>query len=290
MTTVGAVFLPQLPPERLRAVALAADRAGLEQLWLWEDCFLEGGISAATAALAFTTNLRVGIGVLPVPLRNAALTAMELATVHRLFPGRALIGLGHGIQDWMGQVGGRVSSPLTLLAEHLDATRALLAGQRVTAAGRYVHLDGVQLVWPPAGPVAVLAAAEGPKTLKLSGAHSDGTVLASGTTPGGVRRARTLIDEAREAAGRLDADHPIVVYLIAGGGAGTQERVRQECLRWGWPDHAGCSVSGVPSTVAEQARRWVDAGADTVVLQPTSDEPSHEGFMEFAAEVGTLLR
>src|SRR5215207_5997876 len=96
MTTVGAVFLPQFSPERLRPVALAADGAGLAQLWLWEDCFLHSGIAAASAALAWTSRLSVGIGLLPVPLRNVALTAMELATLHRLFPGRALVGVGHG--------------------------------------------------------------------------------------------------------------------------------------------------------------------------------------------------
>src|SRR5665647_3196553 len=41
MTTLGAVFLPQLPPERLRDVARSADEAGLQELWLWEDCFRE---------------------------------------------------------------------------------------------------------------------------------------------------------------------------------------------------------------------------------------------------------
>ena len=51
MTILGAVFLPQCPPERLREVAVAADRAGLEELWLWEDCFREGGVASAAAAL-----------------------------------------------------------------------------------------------------------------------------------------------------------------------------------------------------------------------------------------------
>ena len=35
MVALGTVFLPTLPPERLRDVARAADDAGLEQLWLW---------------------------------------------------------------------------------------------------------------------------------------------------------------------------------------------------------------------------------------------------------------
>jgi alkanesulfonate monooxygenase SsuD/methylene tetrahydromethanopterin reductase-like flavin-dependent oxidoreductase (luciferase family) len=41
----------------------------------------------------------VGIGLLPVPLRNVAITAMEAATLHRLFPNRLLLGVGHGVQD-----------------------------------------------------------------------------------------------------------------------------------------------------------------------------------------------
>jgi hypothetical protein len=62
VTTVGAVFLPQVPPERLRPVAEAADRAGLAQLWLWEDCFWTSGVAAASAALAWTERLQVGVG------------------------------------------------------------------------------------------------------------------------------------------------------------------------------------------------------------------------------------
>jgi len=129
VTTIGAVFLPQFPPERLRPVAEAADEAGLSQLWLWEDCFRQSGIAGAAAALAWTDRLTVGVGLLPVPLRNVAITAMELAMLHRLFPGRVIVGVGHGVQDWMGQVGARVDSPLTLLREQLDALRELLAGR-----------------------------------------------------------------------------------------------------------------------------------------------------------------
>jgi alkanesulfonate monooxygenase SsuD/methylene tetrahydromethanopterin reductase-like flavin-dependent oxidoreductase (luciferase family) len=135
MTVLGVVFRPQLPPERLRPVAEAADAAGLDELWLWEDCFLESGIASAAAALAWTSRLTIGVGLLPVPLRNVALTAMEVATLERLFPGRLKIGVGHGVQDWMAQVGAKVSSPVTLLREHLDALRALLRRGRA-AMGR----------------------------------------------------------------------------------------------------------------------------------------------------------
>ena len=149
---LGVVFRPQLPPERLRAVAEAAEAAGVAQLWLWEDSFFEGGIASAVAALGWTSRLQVGIGLLPVPLRNPALTAMEIATVARLHPGRLLPGLGHGVLEWMAQAGAAVASPMTLLREYTAAVRALLAGEQVTSEGRYVRLSGVALDWPPPSP------------------------------------------------------------------------------------------------------------------------------------------
>ena len=69
---------------------------------------------------------------MPTPLRNAALCAMELANLAGMFPGRLIAGLGHGIQEWMGQAGARVASPLTLLEEYVTAVRRLLAGDATT--------------------------------------------------------------------------------------------------------------------------------------------------------------
>jgi alkanesulfonate monooxygenase SsuD/methylene tetrahydromethanopterin reductase-like flavin-dependent oxidoreductase (luciferase family) len=219
MTGLGAVFRPQLAPERLRSIVRLADSAGLEELWLWEDCFREGGISTAAAALAWTERIKVGVGLLPVPLRNVAVTAMEAAGLYRMFPGRPVLAVGHGVQDWMGQVGARVESPVTLLREHLDALRALLRGERVTVEGRYVKLDDVALDWPPAEPVSVIAGATGPRSLRLAGEAADGTLLTASTSVKGVRRARQLIDEGRESAGRSrDAAHQVVVYLLTATG------------------------------------------------------------------------
>lgn len=286
MTTLGAIFRPDLPPERLHAVARAADEAGLDELWLWEDCFKEGGVAAAAAALAWTDRVRIGIGVFPVPLRNVALAAMEIAALDRLFPGRFIVGVGHGVQEWMAQVGMRVDSPLTMLREYLTALRALLRGEQVSADGRYVRLDAVALDWPPETAPAILAGAVGPRTLQLSGQHADGTILTAATSPDRLRQARIHIDEGRAAAARTDP-HPVVVYLQVATGPNAAQRLAAEQRRSGSDPSEDAGVAGDAGAVVEAVRRLVTAGADSVVLQPTADEPDPVGFVRF---VGSEIR
>ncbi|MGL5860204.1 MAG: LLM class flavin-dependent oxidoreductase, partial [Phycicoccus sp.] len=114
--SVGVVLRPQVSVEHQPAHVSQAVAAGLEEVWLWEDCFLAGGIAASATALAasVTSQLRVGLGLMPVPLRNPALVAMEVAALARLHPGRFVPAFGHGVLDWMAQVGARAESPMTL--------------------------------------------------------------------------------------------------------------------------------------------------------------------------------
>ena len=286
MTILGAVCRPVVPPERLRDIAVTAEDAGLEELWLWEDCFWGGAFTAASAVLAWTGRLRVGIGVFPVPLRNVALTAMEISMLYRLFPDRAVIGVGHGVQDWMKQVGAGAESPMTLLREYLSALRALLRGDRVSTDGRYVRLDDVALGWPPAAALPVLSAATGPRTLRLAGEAADGTIIDSETTIDQLRKARQLIDEGRAAAGRTDP-HRIVVYLRAATGPGAAERMAATLAAVASPldrPNSETAVVGDAAMVAAAVRRWADAGAGTVVLVPTADDPDPAAFVRFVGE------
>ncbi len=280
--SLGVVFLPQHPPERLRDAALAAEAAGLDELWLWEDCFRESGVAAASAALAWTHRLRIGVGLLPVPLRNVALTAMEIATLTRLFPGRLELAVGHGVQSWMEQVGARVASPLTLLEEYTGALKQLLAGQTVSVEGRYVVLRDVTLDWPPEQPPRILAGAVGQKTLRLAGLVADGTVLVGGTSVEGVASARAAVVEGRREAGRSGLP-TVVVFLMTATGPDADARMVAELATWPDGIPVDATVSGDAAAIAAAARRWADAGADTVVLQPTADADPAE-FARFAGE------
>src|SRR4051812_7935933 len=102
---LGVMFDRDHRPEALRDFARAAEETGVDDLWLVEDLGWAGSVSSAAVALAATERLRVGIGILPAPLRNPALLAMELGSLARLFPGRLVAGIGHGVPEWMAQVG-----------------------------------------------------------------------------------------------------------------------------------------------------------------------------------------
>ena len=263
MVTLSAIFTPNQPPEQIIPVAAAAEAAGMTHLWVWEDCFKESGIAAATAMLATTSRLTVGIGLLPVPLRNVALTAMELATVSRLFPGRLMPGIGHGVLSWMGQVGARAESPLTLLREYTIALYALLHGKTVTTSGRYVSLDDVTLDWPPAVPPPLLVGGVKPRTVALAGELADGVIISSGPSP----------DEIRATAAHFRASRPqgaaagdIVVFTRA-------------------------SAESPARDIAAMVSEFAAAGATHVAVSADEDGADLERFVALLArEVSPLVR
>jgi alkanesulfonate monooxygenase SsuD/methylene tetrahydromethanopterin reductase-like flavin-dependent oxidoreductase (luciferase family) len=277
---IGVVFRPQLPPEQLREYVTGAEAAGLDEVWLWEDCFLEGGLTAATAALAWTTTLRVGLGLIPVPFRNPALAAMEIATVARLFPGRFSPAAGHGVTSWMEQVGALAASPLTLLREWVTATRALLHGQAVSTSGRYVRLADVALDWPPQAVPPLLIGARGPRTLALAGEAADGVVLDAGLSPDGVR--------AAVATAGITAPQEVVVYLPCGAGPDARDRLEAglDPARGAGPDRVAV---GSAQDVADAIRAVAAAGATSVVLQPAGDDPRLAETLRLAAAARAIV-
>ena len=289
---LGFVVRPEHPVEELPALAAATEAAGFDELWLWEDCFFAGGATAAAAALAATSRIPVGLGIMPAPVRNAAFAAMEIAALGRLHPGRVIAGFGHGVTEWMRQIGAKPDSQLALLEETIAAVRALLAGEEVHTDGRYVRLDGVRLDHPPGEPPPVVAGVRRARSLALSGRVADGTVLSELAGPEYVRWAR----------GRIAAERPhrVVVYAfcsVGDDGEAARAALRPELARrlvQGGPhvEQAGIAeevagrdperlaaelpdewldrltVSGTPAQARTAVQALGDAGADAVVLVP----------------------
>lgn len=290
--TVACTIRPHVAPEKMIAAGRAAETSGLDEVWLWEDCFFSGGLTAAAMILAQTSTLSVGIGVVPVPLRNVALTAMEISTLHRAFPGRVRVGVGHGVQSWMAQIGESVGSPMTLLREYLETLTAILSGESVTFHGRYVSIDDVRLEWPPLSPVEIVTAATGPRTLQLSGELAAGTVLTSETDPQQVRDAIANIELGAARGGRCADDHSVIVYIQTATGLDAEQRARDELALWDFDQSRfhDLTAYGDAEQIARSVRRWIEAGADTVVLQHPVDVDIEEFIRLAGAEIRPLLR
>lgn len=183
------------------------ESSGIEQLWIIEDCFFTAGIGLAATALAVTDRLGVGIGILPAVARNPAITAMEIATLANIAPGRFHPGIGHGVQDWMAQMGARTPSPLTTLDETITVVKHLLAGDEVTFDGREVHLDRVRLDQPPDDVPRIVAGVQQRKSLALAGRVADGVILVEGAGP-------TYVEWALGRADRVADDFHVVTFTM----------------------------------------------------------------------------
>jgi 5,10-methylenetetrahydromethanopterin reductase len=194
---IGMCFDRSFPAGAMPDYARRLEAARVEQLWVIEDCFFTASVSLAATALAVTERLHVGIGIMPAVARTAAMTAMEIATLANLAPGRFTAGIGHGVQDWMGQMGVRPRSPLTALDETISNVKRLLAGEEVSVDGEYVHLDRVRLDQPPSIVPKVMAGVQQERSLALAGRVADGVILVEGAGP-------SYVNWALDRAGRPD--------------------------------------------------------------------------------------
>jgi 5,10-methylenetetrahydromethanopterin reductase len=251
-TKLGLVFHPILPPESLRAVAAGVEAAGLDEFWVSEDCFKESGVASA----------------------------MEIATVDRLFPGRFAACIGHGVQPWMAQAGVQADAPLALLREYAQALRRLLAGERVSVSGRYVRLEDVALEYPPAQARFMIGVA-GPRSLAAAGELGDGTVLALGLDVEGVRAA---CEATLATAGARQGCHEVVATLTGATGLGSRERVDRELAAWGMTGGPDVGLAGSAADFADRIRALAGSGVTSVAVQPTRDEPDLEVFARFLGE------
>ncbi|NNN34553.1 LLM class flavin-dependent oxidoreductase [Streptomyces sp. S3(2020)] len=272
---IGVIYDRDWAPEGLPDFARQAEALGADDLWVVEDLGWNGGVSAAAVALGATRRLRVGIGIAPAPLRSPALLAMELATLARVFPGRLVAGIGHGVREWMEQAGVAPRSPLALLEETITAVRALLHGELVTSEGREVRIDGIRLVHPPAEPPPLVAGVVRPRSLELSGRVADGTLIAEGHGPRDLEDIRALL-----AKGGAGEGHTLSVFAFCAVGDDPEEVARtlhphtEGHGAWlGRPQEDVFTVSGSAARAAERIGALRASGADTVVLRFVGPEP-----------------
>jgi alkanesulfonate monooxygenase SsuD/methylene tetrahydromethanopterin reductase-like flavin-dependent oxidoreductase (luciferase family) len=323
---VGLVLGSHLAPARIPETARKAEELGFSELWLAEDYWLTGAVSAATAVLAATSSIPVGLGVVPAMTRHPSLLAMEISTIAHMFPGRFRPGIGLGLPVWLRQMGVHPDSHLGAMRQTLTSVRRLLAGETLTEEGPPFRFDGITLSYPLQEPLPIYAGVISPKMLTIAGELADGTVISvlAGTDYLAWARARVVagqetggrpghhdfavfamcsVDDDAQAA--RDALRPLVAWYLAAVpksalwdeygiaeelaemAQGGIERIARE-MPDRWLDDL--TVVGTPDDCAASIKRLHEAGADSICLYLAPTERADELLQLAAERVLPLLR
>ena len=296
---IAIPFWLDRPDEEAREIARAADRAGIDAIWVGEMASFDA-FALATAIGLQTTRARLKVGPLAVGVRSPVAIALGVSSVATLTGRPVDVVLGASspaiVTGWHGR-------PWTGLAtqarETLLALRSLLAGERV----RGFRLRS------PQPETSVTLAAFGPEMIRVAARYADELVL-NLVTPEHVAAVSARVADEAAAVGRptprlavwapaalAPREHALrqlagqlAVYLGAPGygelfaGLGFGGLVAE--ARAGAPraELAAAIPSdllerigalGSPEQVAARVAAYHDAGADHVAVAPsTAEDPA----------------
>jgi alkanesulfonate monooxygenase SsuD/methylene tetrahydromethanopterin reductase-like flavin-dependent oxidoreductase (luciferase family) len=200
----------------VRALALYAESAGLDSVWICDHLLsepdgrpAEGVLEAWTtlsALAALTRRVSLGTLVTCASFRHPAVLAKMAVTADGISGGRLVLGLGAGVSGLEYEIYGFPGDHrLARFEEVLQIVGGLLGGATVSMSGRFHQLRDAALLPPPDRLVPLLVAGVGPRMLRLAARHAQAWNTAWHGAPDDKLRARlaamarTLADEGRDA-------------------------------------------------------------------------------------------
>src|ERR1700730_5924483 len=132
---------PEMPdPQELMAYAINAEELGFDSVWVWDHIFLGcdppfpviDSLTLLSAVATRTTRIKLGTGVLVLPLRNPVVLAKELSSLDWIAGGRLLLGMASG---WYKREFDAVGVPFNergrIMDRNLEILHRLCTGGRV---------------------------------------------------------------------------------------------------------------------------------------------------------------
>jgi len=197
--------------------AQKAEKYGFEAIWQAESRLVRDAIVPMAAYAAVTERIKVGSGVINNWTRNIGLLAATFLTLDDLAPDRIICGIGAWWDPLARNVGIERKKPLKAMRETVEVLRRLLAMERVTYHGEFVHVDGIELdvVHGRREPrnVPIYIGATGDQMMEMTGELCDGVVLNYCVPPEYNLRALEMLERGAKKAGKTleDIDRPQLV-------------------------------------------------------------------------------
>jgi alkanesulfonate monooxygenase SsuD/methylene tetrahydromethanopterin reductase-like flavin-dependent oxidoreductase (luciferase family) len=234
-------------------------------------------------------DLRVGAGILLLPLLNPVEVAEQAATLDVLTGGRFVLGVGLGYRDEENAAFGLPADRVRVYREKLDVVTRLLEGEEVTASGHGYQLEGARLaprpLQRPRPPIWM--AANSDAAVRRAAQLADTWYVNPHTTVVEVERQLALfraergsepteLPLMREACVAPTDDEALALaarYLVPKYAAyvewGQSDVLpRSDTLRREWDDlRAGRFIVGGPETAVEQIRALAGLGVTELVLR-----------------------
>lgn len=177
-------YWPWFAPREQLELARLADEQGLDSVWV-SEAWGQDVVSVLGHLTATTERIALGSGLLQIPARTPAMTAMTAATLDTLSNGRFRLGLGvSGPQVSEGWHGVSFKRPVTRTREYVEIVRAALAREQpLTYEGKEFRLpvEGSELgkplkllIRPQRAEIPVYLGAVGPRAIEQTGEIADG--------------------------------------------------------------------------------------------------------------------
>ena len=144
----------ELYEEMLEEVSMA-DQMGFDSAWVSEHHFLEDGycpslLLTAAAIAAKTKNIRIGTGVLLLPLHDPVRVAEDAAVVDLISNGRLILGIGLGYrQEEFDGFGRTLKQRRGRVEEGIEILTKSWADESFSLDGKYYKLENLSVTPKP---------------------------------------------------------------------------------------------------------------------------------------------
>ena len=216
-------------PREVVDLAVAAERAGVDEIWVPHDPFMSNAWTISTAIAEATERVVVGsLGTNPYTIDPSEI-ATHLATLDLLTGGRAALGLGLHTTSMVEWLGLDATDVVERTRAAVAIVRRLLRGETVTHEGPYAWGEECALRFTPhrADP-PIHIAGFGPELLRLAGEIGDGA-MPMATPPESVGEYVAEIRRGAQAVGRDPAELEIIACAwlsLSEDGRGTEDPLR----------------------------------------------------------------
>jgi len=240
-------------------------------------------------------DLGVMISIYLLPLRHPMPVARQLATMHRIAPGRVLFGVGIGGDDRheVEVCGVDPASRGRRTNESLDILRQLMRGETVTMDGEFFSLEDARIK-PTIDPaIPIIVGGRSDAALVRTGRYGDGWVGAWCS----VQRftaALQIIDAAAEASGRADVAWQHGYQPWVGVGDSREEAralvkpAMEAFYKVPFEQFERYTPYGTPDEVAATLAPYVEAGCSLMNLKVVGANDAQS--IVAAGEIATSLR